>query len=135
MLFNQIRISNTGWVNDFSANNSVVAGYTYFNSKINPYTIRSVDPSGNVISQDISANAVTLISQILVPTSMTSRKYYISLTVEGVAHSGNIYQEIADRDDGNPNTEYQIPVEAYPFGNIDHLISGATPKWTAWQKD
>ena len=134
MLFNQIRITNTGWVNDFSANNAVAAGYTYYDSQIKPYTIRSVNGTGEVVSQDVSANAVTLMSQILVPNSMKTRKYYISITVEGVAHSGNIYQEIADRDDGNPDTGYQIPVEAYPFGNIDHLITGDPPKWSAWKK-
>ena len=64
-------------------------------------------------------------TEILVPESMKNTTYYIELTVEGVAHAGNIYQEDAD-------TEQDIPVEAYPFGILtEDLLS----EWGAWRRE
>ena len=125
-LDNQISINNTGWVNNFAGNNTVAAGYTYYNSQINPYTVKSINGSGAVTSQDITANEVDVLTQILVPDSMISAKYYITLTVEGVAYSGNIYQEEYDDELGNPS---QIPVSAYPFGKRENLPAD----WNAWK--
>jgi len=127
-LDNQIDITNTGWIDDFSADGSVASGYTYYNSQINPYTVKSVNTAGAVISQEITANEVKILSQILVPDSMKNETYYISISVEGVAYSGNIYQEDADKD---AEKDYEIPVSAYPFGSISNLPVA----WTAWQKN
>ena len=127
-LDSQIAIHHSDWINDFSGNGTVASGYTYYNKKINPYTVKSVDTDGNVVSQDITANAVEILSQILVPDSMKSATYFITISVEGVAHSGNIYQEDADKTAGN---SYEIPVSAYPFGSIDNLPE----EWIAWKND
>ncbi|MGN0960589.1 MAG: hypothetical protein ACI4PF_00150 [Christensenellales bacterium] len=124
----EIAIQNDGWVNDFK--DDVTSGYTYYNNVINPYTIRRVinneDGTQTITSQDVTANAVSVLTQLLLPNSMSTTKYYITLTVEGVAYKGNIYQELADKDAGN---SYQIPVEAYPFGLPESLPA----TWTAWQ--
>lgn len=125
-LDNQISINNAGWVNAFAGNNTVAAGYTYYNSQIKPYTVKSINGSGAVTSQDITANEVDVLTQILVPDSMISAKYYITLTVEGVAYSGNIYQEEYDDELGNPS---EIPVSAYPFGKRENLPA----TWNAWK--
>ena len=129
---NHISITNNGWINDFSnitsgdeTSNSATTGYTYYNSQIAPYTIKSVNAEGEISSQNITANAVPVITQILVPESKKNTTYYIDIiSVDGVAYSGNIYQEDA-RTDG----EYDVPVSAYPFGHIDSIPS----QWTAWQ--
>jgi hypothetical protein len=126
---NQITLNNSGWVNDFAGNNQVASGYSYYNSQIKPYTISSLTPLGQVVSQDVVANEVAVLTQILVPESMKNETYLIKLKVEGVAYSGNIYQEEYDRELGN---SYQIPTEAensYPFGLREDLPS----TWNAWK--
>lgn len=127
-VYNGINIQNDGWVNDFKDN--VTSGYVYYNKVINPYTIKRVntmeDGTQNITSQDISANAVPVVTQLLLPSAKASETYYITITVEGVAYKGNIYQELADKNASKP---YQIPVEAYPFGVPASLPAG----WTAWK--
>lgn len=123
---NHISITNTGWVNDFEGN--VSSGYAYYNSQINPYTIRTAHSvTGEITSQDITANAVSVITQILVPETQKDRTYYLDLIrVDGVAYFGNIYQEDADNAVGG---EYDVPVTAYPFGGIEDIPES----WTAWK--
>lgn len=127
-LENGVSIQNDGWVNDFK--DDVSSGYAYYNSVINPYVIKRVihndDGTNTVTSQEVSANAVPILSQILVPDSRKNDTYYIKVTVEGVAYKGNIYQELADKNSGY---SYSIPVEAYPFGIMESLPAG----WVAWK--
>jgi len=121
-----ININNSGWVNDFK--DSAASGYTYYNSQIAPYNVSTLrtnaDGTTTVVSQDVTANAVSVLTQLLVPESMKSKDYFVQLQVDGVAYSGNIYQEMqhaeADRD---------IPVAAYPFGHP----SGLPVDWHAWE--
>lgn len=125
---NGIAIQNDGWINDFK--DGVTSGYTYYNNVINPYTIRTVthktDGTQTITSQNVTANAVPVITQLLLPSSMASTTYYITIAVEGVAYGGNIYQELEDKD---ADKDYQIPVEAYPFGLPESLPA----TWTAWK--
>lgn len=123
---NHIAITNVGWVNDFKGN--VSSGYSYYNKQIEPYTIRKAHSiTGEITSQDITANAVPVITQILVPETQKDRKYYLDFVrVDGVAYSGNIYQEEADQANGG---EYDVPVNAYPFGHINNIPED----WTAWK--
>lgn len=118
-------ISNTGWVNDFKG--GVLTGYSYYNDVINPYTIRSKDTNGNVVSEDRPGNAVSVMSQILVPTVNKNGTYYVVLTVEGVASSGNIYKKEFEGDTANiPDAGAGV----YPFGPLESIPAG----WTAWKK-
>lgn len=125
---NSVAIQSDGWVRDLSG--GVTSGYMYYNDTINPYTIRRIthndDGTDSVTTQDVTANAVSVITQILVPTSMVNTTYYMSVVVEGIAYKGNIYQETKDKNDGK---DYQIDVEAYPFGLPSTLPSG----WKAWE--
>ena len=126
-LFNQIGLSNDGWVNDFAP--GVAMGYSYYNSQIKPYSIRSLDSNGDTIVTDKPENAVSVLTQILASGAATNTTYYIDVSVEGVAYSGNIYQEEADRDAG---FDYDIPPEGagvYPFGKLENIPE----EWTAWQ--
>lgn len=120
---NEIEVSNSSWVNDFKG--GVATGYSYYNSQIQPYTIKSIGEDGNVKSEAVTAHAVPVINSILVPDDMANTTYYIDITVEGVAHSGNIYQKKTEGEGA------QIPVEAYPFGRLSEDF--LNNKWTAWQ--
>lgn len=130
---NHISITNSGWVNDFSniddgdeSSNTAVAGYSYYNSQIHPYTIRTAhNLTGEITTQDVTAHAVPVITQMLVPESQKNTTYYIEvIQVDGVAYSGNIYQE-----DTRKDGEYDVPVQAYPFGHVEDLPAA----WTAWK--
>ena len=130
---NHISITNDNWVNDFSniddgdeSKNTAVAGYSYYNKQIHPYTIRTAhNLTGEITTQDVTAHAVPVITQMLVPESQKNTTYYIEvIQVDGVAYSGNIYQE-DERKDG----EYDVPVQAYPFGHVEDLPTA----WTAWK--
>ena len=62
---------------------------------------------------------------MLVPESQKNTTYYIEvIQVDGVAYSGNIYQE-----DTRKDGEYDVPVQAYPFGHVEDLPTA----WTAWK--
>ena len=139
---NGIDIQNDGWVDDFK--DGVTAGYTYYNDVISPYTISRLPVNGDgsadvtssdVTSADVTAHAIPVVSQILIPEAMKNETYFITLTVEGVAYKGNIYQELKDK---NEHNSYDIPADAYnsskdiyayPFGLPSSLPAG----WTAWQ--
>lgn len=122
---------SSNWINDFK--DGVSAGYTYYNDQVNPYNIKTIthnaDGSQTISTEAVTTNAVPVLQELLLPDSMKSKTYYVSIIVDGVAYSGNIYQETRDKNDGNDNTTYQIPVEAYPFG----LPSSLPTDWTAWQ--
>lgn len=126
---NGIKIQNDGWVNDFK--DDITSGYVYYNSKISPYYhTPSTDVNDTPVAgttQIVTENAVDVVTQILVPTSMIDTTYYITLTVEGVAYKGNIYQELYENETAGTPTD--IPVTAYPFGLPDSLPSG----WTGYQ--
>ena len=131
-LDNEISI-DTGtdkWVNDFK--DDVTAGYTYYNDTVNPYTIRTIthndDGSQTITSAEEEEHAIPVLDEILVPDTMSTQTYYVSIIVEGIAYSGNIYKEDLDRDT-DPDGDYQIDKEAYPFGLPETLPSG----WTAWR--
>lgn len=131
--FNQINITNTGWVNDFAsipnAPIKVASGYSYYNGQIEPYTIRSRNADGDIVSTDKPGNAVPILTQILASSSATSTTYYVEVSVEGVAYAGNIYKEEYDRDG---DRDYDIPTDGvgvYPFGPKENLPID----WTGWQ--
>lgn len=132
-LDNQINIvQGEDWINDFK---ETVSGYSYYNQQVNPYTVKTInydEDTGDAIitSEAVTANAVSVLSQILTPESKATQTYYVSIAVDGVAYSGNIYQELKDKADSgdNPNS-YQIPVDAYPFGIPESLPN----TWNAWQ--
>lgn len=136
---NQISLDNTGWVNDLKDNAAV--GYTYYNAKVKPYVQKSlkviVNADGTTTesleSVEKSENAIKVFSGIRVPSDKKSVNYYATLTVDGIAYAGNIYQEVADK---AANKGYDIPAEGqygtsyvFPFGVPEGLPSG----WTAWE--
>ena len=82
----KIKMSTTGWVQDFPDNNSVAAGYMFYNSKLLPY---------NVNGENVSANEVTIISNIAVPAGYENAEIYVSVTLDAVAWAGNIYRKIS----------------------------------------
>ena len=120
--------TTTGWLQNFPDNNQVASGYMYYNSKILPY---------NVNGSDVSANEVTIISNIAVPAGYENAEIYVSVTLDAVAWAGNIYRKISQLCPANitetsragdsrlyltftPPADNQfvteIPVKAFPFG-------------------
>lgn len=122
---NEINIQNDGWINDFD--DDVSSGYVYYNGQIEPYYVRTSAPKdGSEVTQELTARAVPVVRMMQIPDSMVGETYYITLTVEGVAYKGNIYQELSEGANGS------IPadgVDAYPFG----LPSTLPSAWTAWE--
>ena len=137
---NQISVDNSGWVNDFKDNAAV--GYTYYNSRVKPYTQKSlkVTTNGGITTETIESiekaeNAIKVITGIRVPSDKREVNYYATLTVDGIAYAGNIYQELADKD---ASKVYDIPEEGtygasyvFPFGIPSSLPNG----WTAWKSN
>lgn len=133
LIGNQIEIDNSTWVNDFAGASETflgsTSGYSYYNSKINPYIIRTLDENDEIVESDpIEANAVSVINKIRLPdlAIRPATTYYISLSVEGVSYSGNIYKEESEGINGDIPAE---GVRVYPFG----IPEGLPEEWTAWQ--
>lgn len=134
-----VSMDTTGWYRDLSADDTVPAGYLYLNNKLAPYTLNG---STN------SAGEVSIISKIVVPDAYKEETMYVSVTIDAVSYSGNIYKKIYEKSPSNvavvapvdyntnktyskftppdsfikdtyPNgTTNQIPVNAFPFKDI-----------------
>lgn len=114
-LDNQISMSATGWVTNFPSE-TVAAGYMFYNSKISPYVVNGAT---------VSSNEIEIINSITVASSQATTKFYVSVTVDGIAYAGNIYRKI----ELGETSSSDIPVSAYPFGTKETLPSA----WTAWK--
>ena len=136
----KIAMNTTGWLQNFPENNQVASGYMYFNSLISPYVLNGTTTT---------ANEVSVVSQIVVPDGYENTSIYISLTLDAVAYSGNIYKKISELSPANISSgtaesvsgdtrEYltftapsgfntDIPVKAFPFGQT------LPADWTLWQ--
>lgn len=130
-----ITMDTTGWYRDLSANDQVSSGYLYLNNKLEPYTLNgSTNSSGEV----------SIISQIIVPDAYKSTEIKVSVTVDAVSYSGNIYKKIYENSasnvsvttgtGGNTNKTYSkftAPAsfikDLYPNGNTNLIPVNAFP--------
>lgn len=112
---------------DINTGGGMTSGYMYYNSQIEPYVsnilVDNGDGTTSVVSQDVPANAVTIVSQVLLSSEQVNETIYIKVAIDGIAYSGNIYKKV---DSGLLDAD-SIPVEAYPFGTPDSLPDA----WTA----
>ena len=112
---------------DINNGGGVTSGYMYYNSLIAPYDVKRLVDNGDgttsVVSTPTEANAVSIVSQILLSDAQADETVYLKISIDGVAHSGNIYKKI----DAGQTTASDIPVTAYPFGLPEDLPS----LWTA----
>lgn len=118
-----IKLDQSGWVLGFPES-SVACGYMFYNSKLEPYTKKSLNGE-NITTATNSKGETSIINQIMTSTNQKSTKFYVDLTVDAVAYGGNIYKKI----ENNETTTADIPVTAYPFGVKESLPS----TWTAWK--
>ena len=106
---------------DVNLGGGVSAGQMFYNAKLEPYMTKRLVDNGDgttsVIEQEVPANAVNVVSQILLSSAQSNETIYIKVTVDGVAQAGNIYKKI---NAGETSAE-DIPVEAYPFGTPESL--------------
>ena len=114
-----IKISHADWVSKFP-NSSISAGELYYNEKLQPYTQSTIDDDGIITSNEITGNAKYIISSITTHESEINRTLYMDVTVDAIAYSGNIYKKIAN----NQTSSQDIPVMAYPFGEMSSLPVG-----------
>lgn len=141
-----IAMNTTGWYQALPQNNQVASGYMYLSEKLEPYTLNG---------ETSSDREIPIISQITVPEGYESTEILVSVTVDAVAHPGNIYKKIYENSASNlskvtldgesrayttftmPDEDYMkdlypsgetnlIPVPAFPFGStIPCDVSGA----------
>lgn len=135
----KINMNTTGWYRDLAGNDQVASGYLYLNNKLEPYTLNgSTNTNGEV----------SIISQIVVPDTYKAEAMYVSVTIDAVSYSGNIYKKVYENSasnvavsvntEGNTNKTYSkftapsgfikdtypngttnlIPVNAYPFTDV-----------------
>ena len=114
--FMGIKISHADWIPKFP-NASISVGELYYNEKLQPYMLSSIDDDGVITSSEVTGNAKYIISSITTHESEKSRTLYMDVTVDAIAYSGNIYKKIAN-DETSPQ---DIPVMAYPFGEVTYL--------------
>lgn len=112
--FVSMNIAQT-WVTDFPAG-VVLGGNMFYNQKVSPYVINN---------ETISANEISIFTNLNVSSLQASTTFYITVTLDAIAYSGNIYKKVAN----NQISVTDIPVQAYPFGTKESLPSG----WTAWE--
>lgn len=118
-----IKIDQTGWILGFPES-TVACGYMFFNSKLEPYSLKSISGE-NITTATNSKGEASVINQIMTSSTQKDTKFYVDLTVDAVAYGGNIYKKI----ENNETSIADIPVSAYPFGVKESLPA----TWTAWR--
>ena len=109
------------WVNQTPKNyTNLSCGYAYYNLRLNP---TQTSPYG-IIDKQNNGNPQPNQIDLFKTLDVFDNDIKLELSVEAIAYSGNIYQELAQEE-----ATRDIPVKAYPFGTKESLPSG----WTAWQ--
>lgn len=141
-----IAMNTTGWYQALPQNNQVASGYMFLNEKLEPY---------NLNGETSDDREIPIISQITVPEGYENTEILVSVTVDAVSYSGNIYKKIYENSADNltkvtldgetrayttftvPSEDFLknlypsgttnlIPVPAFPFGStIPCDVSGA----------
>ncbi len=142
----KIAMNTTGWYQNLRPNNEVASGYLFLNEKLEPYNLNG--------STDASRE-IPIISEITVPAGYENTDILVSVTVDAVSYSGNIYKKVYENSVSNvtssvvdgesakyslftaPSEDFLrdlypsgttnlIPVDAFPFGTtIPCDLSGA----------
>jgi hypothetical protein len=120
-----IKLTTTNWVYDFP-NDTVVAGYMYYDNKLAPYIKREPNTFGtDIVETTVSANNVSIVNSFVVSEAQKNTTFYIDVTVDAVAYDGNIYKKI----ENGETTINDIPVHALPFGKKESLPD----EWETWK--
>lgn len=149
----KINMNTSGWYQSLGADNGVATGDLYLNERLEPYVLNG---------ESSKTREIPIITDITVPTGYESKQILVSVTVDAVAYSGNIYKKIYENNPSNvttvtregdsrkyseftvpdsyikdlyPNGETNlIPVPAFPFGStIPCDLSGSeNTGWLGW---
>lgn len=130
---NTCKLDTTSWVYDFAGNTAgaggVAGGYMFYNAQLAPYSYKEIAsgiPGDEISEVTVPANEKKIINSIRVSPELVDTAVYVSVSLEAIAYSGNIYKrmengEVPTEDDGTKYT-------ALPFGLKENLPSN----WTAW---
>ena len=119
-----ISIDSSNWIRQFPSA-TAACGYMFYNSRLVSYSTRTPNSSDAVDTSVDTNGEVNVINQIAVSESQKNVIFYIDISVDAVAYSGNIYKKI----ENNETTIADIPVQAFPFGTKENLPDD----WTAWR--
>ncbi|MBE5738809.1 MAG: hypothetical protein E7354_03700 [Clostridiales bacterium] len=130
----KIGMDTTGWYQALSANNQVASGYMFLSEKLEPYELNG---------ETSSDREIPIISQITVPAGYENTEILVSVTIDAVSYSGNIYKKIYENSTTNvtPKTltgdtrtysEFTVPSEdflrdLYPSGTTNLIPVPAFP--------
>lgn len=87
-----IAMQTDGWYRNLSANNGIAGGYMFLNDKLEPYILNG---------ETNSSGEIAIISTITLPAGCESHDIYVSVTVDAVSYSGNIYKKIYENSASN----------------------------------
>ena len=108
------------WVtSNLGGHTNLSCGYAYYNLRLNP-----TDSPNGIIEKDGSGNPLQSSINLFKTVNISDSNLKLELSVEAIAYSGNIYQELEQSE-----STRDIPVYAYPYGTKESLPSA----WTAWQ--
>lgn len=121
-----IKLTTTNWVYGLAGNNSVASGYMYYSTTLAPYVTRipNVANPGHT-EVVVPENNINIIDSFEVSEAQKNTIFYIDVTVDAVAYSGNIYKKI----ENGETSATDIPVYALPFGKKESLPAS----WEAWK--
>lgn len=122
--------TSSTWVTQFPSP-SVACGYMFYNNKLPSYTTQEISSTGGVTTGTNASGEVSIINSILVSDNQIDTTFYVDVTIDAVAYSGNIYKKINGKSESEITSmagTSELPVLAYPFGSKDNLPEA----WTAW---
>jgi len=129
---NECKIDASSWVMSMAGSDTLGAagGYMFYNDKLSPYTIKEIEsgiPGDTITETPIPANEKSIISSIRLSPNLYEKDLFISVTLDAIAYSGNIYKRLENNEvpDEDLNTKYA----SLPFGEKDYLPES----WVAWK--
>lgn len=122
--------TSSTWITQFPSA-SVACGYMFYNNKLPSFTTKTKNNNNTVTTDTNEDGEVNIINSILVSESQKDTTFYVDVTIDAVAYSGNIYKKTEGKTESEITSMVgsdELPVLAYPFGSKDNLPA----TWTAW---
>ena len=131
---NTCKLDTTSFVYDMAGSNGeevpgVTGGYMYYNDQLEPYTIREIEsntPGDSITETTVPANEKNILNAIRVAPALSDTTLYVSVTLDAIAYTGNIYYKMEYHGLELDESKYS----ALPFGLKENLPSN----WVAWKE-
>lgn len=129
---NQCKLDSTSWVMSMAGDETSggAGGYLFYNEKLSPYTLKEIEsgiPGDTITEVTIPDNEKDVISALRVAPNLYDKQLFISVTLDAIAYSGNIYKKLDNNE--IPEEELETKYAALPFGLKDYLPED----WIAWK--